>query len=102
MRATSGADQYMGESQIFFAAYKRRKGKCSFDAFKDLLRAFFEHSLNSHVFGERADTSQKDDRGLWLHPSPDAADAAWVEETGQTASEFARMFDAVDSVHAYT
>ncbi len=64
--------------------------------------AFFEHTLNSHVWGECAETSQKDTNGFWLHPSPDDAEAAWAEETGQTALEFRRMFYAVDSVHAYT
>ena len=27
---------------------------------------------------------------------------AWAEETGQTAKEVSRVFEAVDSVHAYT
>ena len=37
-----------------------------------------------------------------VHPSRDAAEAAWAEQTGQTPQEFGRVFDAVDSVHAYS
>ncbi len=99
--APSGADKYMEDSKDFYKAYKKRGGKCSFDAFTELLRAFFEHTLNSHVWGERSETSQKEG-GLWLHPSRGAAEAAWAEQTGQTPQEFGRVFDAVDSVHAYT
>ena len=67
-----------------------------------MLRAFFEHTLNSHVWGACADASQKDEDGLWLHASPDYAESAWATETDQTASEFSRVFEAADSVHAYT
>ena len=52
--------------------------------------------------GECSEFSQKNDDGLWLHPSRDAAEAAWAEQTGQTPQEFGRVFDAVDSVHAYS
>ncbi len=101
-RAPSGADRYMKDSQEFFKAYKKRGGKCSFDAFTALLRAFYEHTLNSHVWGENSEISQKNDNGLWLHPSRDAAEAAWAEQTGQTPQEFCRVFYVLDSVHAYT
>ena len=101
-RAPSGADRYMKDSQEFFNAYKKRGGKCSFDAFAELLRAFYEHTLNSHVWGECSEFSQKNDDGLWLHPSRDAAEAAWAEQTCQRPQEFRRVFDAVDSVHAYS
>ena len=74
--------------------------ECSFDGFSELLHAFFEHTLNSHVWGEGSDNSRKDDEGLWLHPSRNAAEAAWAEQTCQTPQEFSRVFDAVDSVHA--
>ena len=95
-------DKYMEDAQEFYHAYKTQGGECGLDDFKKLLRAFFEHTLNSHVWGARAETSQKDKNGFWLHPSPDDAETAWAEETGRTAPEFCRMFDAVDSVHAYT
>ena len=98
----SGADKYMEDAKEFYDAYKVKRGKSKFDGFKVLLRAFFEHTLNSHVFGECAEASQKDEDGLWLHPSRDHAESAWAAETGQTASEFCRVFEAVDSVHAYT
>ena len=98
----SCADKYMEDAEEFYAAYKAEGGKFEFDGFQVLLRAFFEHTLNSHVWGERADASRKDKNGFWLHPSPDHAESAWAAETGQTASEFRRVFEAVDSVHAYT
>ena len=101
-RAASGAQKYMDDSMEFYKAYKKRGGKCSSDAFTELLRAFYEHTLNSHVWGEVSEISQKNDNGLWLHPSRDAAEAAWAEQTGQTPQEFGRVFYAVDSVHAYT
>ena len=101
-QATTGADKYTKDSKEFYKAYKKRGGKCSFDGFSELLRAFFEHTLNSHVWGEGSDNSRKDDEGLWLHHSRDAAEAAWAEQTCQTPQEFSRVFDAVDSVHAYS
>ena len=101
-RAQSSVHKYMEDSKEFYKAYKKRGGKCSFDAFAELLRAFYEHTLNSHVWGESSEISQKNDNGLWLHPSRDAAEAAWAEQTGQTPQEFGRVFDAVDSVHAYS
>ena len=101
-RAQSSVHKYMEDSKEFYKAYKKRGGKCSFDVFTELLRAFYEHTLNSHVWGEGSETSQKDERGLWLHPSPEAAEAAWAEQTRKTPQEFSRVFCAVDSVHAYT
>ena len=92
----------MADSLKFYRAYKKRGGQCTIEYFKELLRAFFEHTLNSHVFGEVADTSRKDDHGMWLHPSPDVAEASWAEQTSLTARDFACVFRAVDSVHAYT
>ena len=92
----------MVDSKKFYRAYKKRGGTCTLEYFKELLRAFFEHTLNSHVVGVVADISRKDDDGMWLHPSPDLAEEPWAEETGQTAQEFSRVFEAVDSVHAYT
>ena len=92
----------MVDSKKFYRAYKKRGGTCTLEYFKELLRAFFEHTLNSHVVGVVADISRKDDDGMWLHPSPDLAEESWAEETGQTAQEFSRVFKAVDSVHAYT
>ena len=92
----------MVDSKKFYCAYNKRGGTCTPEYFKELLRAFDEHTPNSHVFGEVADISRKDDQGMWLHPSPDDAEESWAEETGQTAQEFSRVFRAVDSVHAYT
>ena len=40
-RAASDADKYMKDSEKFYKAYKKRGGKCSFDAFSELLRAFY-------------------------------------------------------------
>ena len=100
--AAASADKYLKDAEEFYVAYKAQEGTCGFDEFKNLLRALFEHTLNSHVYGERAEASRKDDGGLWLHPSPDYAESAWAAETGQTLSEFRRLFEAVDSVHAYT
>ena len=40
-RAASDADKYMKDSAKFYKAYKKRGGKCSFDAFSELLRAFY-------------------------------------------------------------
>ena len=40
-RAASDADEYMKDSEKFYKAYKKRGGKCSFDAFSELLRAFY-------------------------------------------------------------
>ena len=62
------------------------------------LRAYSEFSCLGRVL--RVFTENDD--GLWLHPSRDAAEAAWAEQTGQTPQEFGRVFDAVDSVHAYS
>ena len=92
----------MADSKKFYRAYKKRGSKCTLEYFKELLRAFFEHTQSSHVFGEVADILRKDDGGMWLHPSPDLAEEPWAEETGQTPHEFSRVFEAVDSVHAYT
>ena len=92
----------MADSKKFYRAYKKRGGKFILEYFKELLRAFFEHTLNSHVFGEVANISRKDDQGMWFPPSPDLAEESWAGETGQTAQEFSRVFEAVDSVHAYT
>ena len=92
----------MVDSKKFYRAYKKRGGKCTLEYFKELLRAFFEHTLNSHVFGEVADISRKDDHGMWLHPSRNVAEASWAAETGLTAQESSRVFHAVDRVHAYT
>ena len=100
--SVSCAERYMEDAQEFYNAYKSRGGKCRFNNFKELLRAFFEHTLNSHVFGLCEKSSQKDEEGFWLHPSPDAAEMAWVEETGKSMQEFSLVFYAVDSVHAYT
>ena len=101
-RSMSCVDKYMEDAQEFYHAYKTQGGECGLDDFKKLLRAFFEHTLNSHVWGECAETSQKGKNGFWLHPSPDAAETAWVEETGKSMQEFSLVFYAVDSVHAYT
>ena len=92
----------MEDAKEFYDVYKGKKVKFEFDGFKILLLAFFEHTLNSHVWGESANVSQKGEDGLWLHPSPDYAESAWATETGQPASEFSRVFRAVDSIHAYT
>ena len=70
-RSMSCVDKYMEDAQEFYHAYKTQGGECGLDDFKKLLRAFFEHTLNSHVWGECAETSQKDKNGFWLHPSPD-------------------------------
>ena len=90
------------ELQDVYAAYKARGATCRYDEFKTLLRAFYEHSVNSHVYGECEAEVRKDKCGLWIHPSPSHACSAWCAETGQAFPEFSRLFSAVDSVHAYT
>ncbi len=73
----------MDTAQEVHNAYRNGGGKCGFDAFQELLRAFYEHTLNSHVWGEPSETAQKGGDGLWFHPSRDAAETAWAAETRQ-------------------
>jgi len=48
-RATSGADKFMDDAQEAHNAYRKDGGTCGFDAFEELLRAFYEHTLNSRL-----------------------------------------------------
>ena len=54
-------DQIMEEAKAFHDAYK---GQRDFDDFARVLRAFFEHTLHSHVYGDVAPISRRDRDGL--------------------------------------
>ena len=91
--------------QSMFKVYNRLGGRSNFDTYKQHLKLFFLHTLNSHVFGmgpEYCNGATVDDAGFMLHESRFAAEAALMHTANIDDAEVSRIFDSVDSVHAYT
>ena len=119
MRDTKDAEQ-------MFHMYKKRGGKAEFTAFLNILKLFFLHTLNSHVFGLTSDDyegQKTDGNGYCLHESPEMAESTLMDAAKIDMDEFARIervvhahagdrrardfahaaiFRSVDDVHPYT
>ena len=89
-----------------FKVYNSLGGRSNFDAtYKQHLKLFFFHTLNSHVFGMGPKDyygATVDDDGFMLHESRFAAEAALIHAANIDDAEVSLIFHSVDSVHAYT
>ena len=102
---SSEMQKYMSDAKSMFKVYNRLGGRSNFDTYKQHLKLFFFHTLNSHVFGmgpEYYNGATVDDAGFMLHESSFAAEAALMHAANIDDAEVSRIFDSVDSVHAYT
>ena len=103
---SSEMQKYMSDVKSMFKVYKNRLGgRSNFGTYKQHLKLFFFHTLNSHVFGmgpECYNGATVDDAGFMLHESRFAAQAALMHAANIDDAEVWRIFDSVDSVHAYT
>ena len=102
---SSEMQKYMSDAKSMFKVYNRLGGRSNVDTYKQHLKLFFFHTLNSHVFGmgsEYYNGATVDDNGFMLHESRFAAEAALMRAANIDDAEVCRIFDSVDSVHAYT
>ena len=98
---SSEMQKYMSDAKSMFKVYNRLGGRSNFDTYKQHLKLFFFHTLNSHVF-VMGSGATVDDAGFMLHESRSAAEAALMHAANIDDAEVSRIFDSVDSVHAYT
>ena len=97
--------KYMSDAKTMFKVYTSLGGRSNFDTYKQHLKLFFFHTLNRHVFGmgpEYYNGATVDDAGFALYESRSAAEAALMHAANIDDAEVSRIFDSVDSVHAYT
>jgi len=95
-------DKYMADAPVMYAEYLKLSGKSDLQQYKLRLKAFFRHTLNSHVFGNCALEATTDKDGFYLHPDGDAAESSLMQELSIDFAEFDRIFYSCDAVHAYT
>jgi hypothetical protein len=102
---SSEMQKYMSDAKSMFKVYNRLGGRSNFDTYKQHLKLFFFHTLNSHVFGmgpKDYNGATVDDAGFMLQESRFAAEAALMLAANIDDAEVSRIFESVDSVHAYT
>ena len=96
---------YMQDSKKMFKVYKRIGGCSTFDTYKEHLKLFFYHTLNSHVFGmgpEYYNGASRDNNGFALHNDGAEAESAFMDAAKIDYAELRRIFRSVDAVHAYS
>ena len=96
---------YMQDSTEMFKVYQRIGGCSAIDKYKENLMLFFHHTLNSHCGGigpELFNGASIDDHGFALHNGRAEAESAFVEAAKIDHAELCRIFESVDTVHAYS
>ena len=96
-------DAMMTDAPLMYSEYIKLGGKSEEHKYLAHLKAFFRHTLNSHVFGETSVSKpERTDSEFYLHASCEAAEEALLTETTIGYGELSRIFQSVDTVHAYT
>ena len=96
---------YLQDSKKMFKVYKRIGGCSTFDKYKEKLKLFFYHTINSHCGGigpELFNGASTDDHGFALYNGRFEAESALMDDAKIDYEELSRMFDSVDAVHAYS
>jgi len=95
----------MHDAKKQFKVYKRTGGVSNFDMYKENLKLFYYHTINSHCGGitpDIYDGASTDPDGFALYDSREAGEAAFMDAAKIGYAELCRIFKSVDAVHPYS
>lgn len=89
----------------YFAVYTSLGGVSDFTKFVSLHDDFIKHTINSFVYGDVCEDNEdpfQDEEGNWVYHSNKESMEGFCQATHTSYEEASKIFEAVDTITAYS